>query len=96
MNLNNTPSAGPLTAADLPQWRTDGVDIDAIHRRTGSRDWLASQPQCSGPCDQGRRLCPCPDSCCIGGTVGSEGGPRNEKPLHRYLFDLLRGLLRGY
>ena len=35
-NLNAPATKpGPLTASDLPQWRTDGVDIDAIHRRTG-------------------------------------------------------------
>ena len=31
-----------LAAADRV---SDGVDIDAVHRRTGSRDWLDTQPQ---------------------------------------------------
>lgn len=41
VNLNDTPSAGPITAQDLRE------------------HW----PGCHGPCDQGRRLCPCPDAC---------------------------------
>ena len=48
INLQDTPSGGPLTAEDLERHRN-------MHRVTF--------PVCAGPCDQGRRLCPCPLSC---------------------------------
>ena len=53
MNLNNTPSRGPLTASDLkPFWppRRGGLPADTF-------------PGCHGPCDQGRKLCPVPEAC---------------------------------
>lgn len=49
VNLQNTPSSGPLTAEDLAQWR-----------RTGS---AATLTHCTGPCQQGRLRCPCPEAC---------------------------------
>jgi hypothetical protein len=54
----------------------NGIDIDAVHRRaTDARQLTAAQleryrslhrvtlPHCAGPCDQGRKLCPCPEAC---------------------------------
>ena len=48
VNLNDTPSRGPLTADDLARYRN-------LHRVT--------LPNCAGPCDQGRKLCPVPEAC---------------------------------
>ena len=67
INLNDTPACGPLTAEELDRYRNlhrvtlPGVDIDAAHRRRApGRQTLA---HCAGPCQQGRRLCPCPEAC---------------------------------
>lgn len=50
-NMNDSDPRGPLTEADLREhWP---------QRRGGA--W----PSCSGPCDQGRKLCPSPDACRI-------------------------------
>ena len=50
-------------ADTAPAPLADGIDIDAVHRRTGSRAWANAFPGCAGPCEQGRKLCPCPDAC---------------------------------
>jgi hypothetical protein len=71
MNLNNTPSAGPLRSEELIPWRrtgaSAGVDIDAVHRRpyiaAGLDQQGRFQPCVGGPCQGGSRLCPSPDAC---------------------------------
>jgi hypothetical protein len=44
-----------------------GVDIDAAHRNDTARlereGWKATFTACVGPCNQGRKLCPCPEAC---------------------------------
>lgn len=69
-----------------------GVDIDRIHRRSGSRDWLHTVPACHGPCDQGRKLCPCQAACA---AIDAEDEQRNVQPLHRYALDALRDVPAG-
>jgi hypothetical protein len=41
-------------------------------------------PDCQGPCDQGRKLCPCPDAC-----ERMVDEPRNAKPLMSYVDELI-------
>jgi hypothetical protein len=85
MNLNDTPSAGPLTAADLMLFQRTGamagVDIDAAHR--GRETPRKTLTHCAGPCQQGRRLCPCPEAC------EAPAEDRNAKPLHAYIAEWL-------
>lgn len=50
VNLNNSPSAGPLTAAELERYR-------------GMQNVAKTFTSCHGPCQQGRLLCPCPEAC---------------------------------
>lgn len=50
VNLQNTPSAGPLTAADLAEARRfNAGTVLHLHRAT-----LAQCPPCTGNCNQGR------------------------------------------
>jgi hypothetical protein len=87
VNLNNAPNSGPLTAEELDRYRNlhrvtlPGVDIDAAHR--GRETPRKTLTHCAGPCQQGRRLCPCPEAC------EAPAEDRNAKPLHAYIAEWL-------
>lgn len=56
MNLNDTPGAGPLTAADFSRGGADVVYLP--------RPQPVQRPGCtSDACAQGRRACPTPQAC---------------------------------
>lgn len=63
VNLQDTPTAGPLTAADLDR-KTNTGRIYHLHRAT-----VAQCPPCHGMCHQGR-ACNASDDACApeGGT----------------------------
>jgi hypothetical protein len=54
----------------------------AIHGRTPSQERVFSN--CTGPCQQGRLLCPCPEAC---QEIADE--PRNARPLLWYVSELV-------
>lgn len=62
-----------------------GVDIDAVHHRIAQRHKHVQShlPHCAGPCEQGRKLCPCPTAC------GIDDNERNAKPLPWYVAELV-------
>jgi hypothetical protein len=61
--------------------RCEGVNIDAIHAK--HRQPKQTFTACAGPCDQGRKLCPCPDAC------EAAADERNARPLHQYAAEWL-------
>ena len=54
--------------------RCEGVDIDAIHAKHQKPKQTFSA--CAGPCDQGRKLCPCPEACERGAADDDMGAAR--------------------
>jgi hypothetical protein len=54
--------------------RRGGVDIDAIHAK--HQKPKQTLPACAGPCDQGRKLCPCPEACERGAADDDMGAAR--------------------
>jgi hypothetical protein len=39
-------------------------------------DVLPHYSRCTGPCDQGRKLCPTPEACCLASDTEAEGSTR--------------------
>jgi hypothetical protein len=64
----------PITHADLAQhWPP-------------RQAWLNAMPGCHGPCDNGNKLCPCPDAC---GLIECRDAQRNDVGMHRALAEWL-------
>jgi hypothetical protein len=72
MNMNTpTITPGPLRASDLGnRQRERAAVLDIAERIDAERRFGIWPPrrggaltECSGPCAQGRRDCPCPDAC---------------------------------
>jgi hypothetical protein len=72
MNMNIPANrAGRLTVDDLDTRQRERAAVLEIAERIDAERrfgiWPPSRPvpltECSGPCSQGRRACPCPDAC---------------------------------
>ena len=61
MNLNDTRSAGPLTADDFDA----AIEREIPPARYSATRWPPCDitPRCSGPCEQGDKPCQTPDAC---------------------------------
>ena len=69
VNLQDTPTAGPLTAADLDR-KTNTGRIYHLHRAT-----VAQCPPCHGMCNQGRACNASDDACAPEGGTFAEAVP---------------------
>jgi hypothetical protein len=72
MNMNTPPiSTGRVSSADLGKRLRESAAVLAIADQIDAERRFGIWPprrggaltDCSGPCAQGRRACPCPDAC---------------------------------